>query len=399
MDEGYLAIPALVVRNYRDLGIEHGEFGLICTILTYKHGASDPYPTHETLAHNLHCSERQVRKWVDSLEAKRLLKVGRRRKRDCKQLGPMVYNFKPLVDAALKLVGESPLPESNAGWEIEYRELVDTGPEVPLDTGLQVRKFGPQVPLNRSMNRSNKDDDLLRSHAREINEEPANQSESGSTSHSAFNDPRTVSRDSTGIDLFAWRESDFPVEASETVPLPIEPDFPEDTPSARMTQASETIARTMATQAISDDRNVAPRRNTDLPPSPTLDHVCDAVDRRMRERLGRWYIAKQGDYQAIIGLLAAGVPGDFLLSGIDYTFEHFADKHPNSFAYCSKIIAQLWANEQEKTSIPKPIDWTAYQQPMQRRSSRTMRNSMGSIGERPERDERYTAFYELFPDA
>ena len=398
LDEGSLAIPNLVVRHYRDLGIEHGEFGLICTILTYKHDKDDPYPTHDALAQHLHCSERQVRKWVGTLEAKGLLRVGRRRKVDSKQLGPMVYNFKPLVDAALRLVGESPLPEPNGKWEVEYREPMGPGPEVPVDTGPEVPVgTGPQVPLKRSLKRSLKDlddDDLTRARGG-IQTSPCE--DKGSIEHrsksatpiSMMSTPSSldgvwgVSRNLSGEDDFAWKESDSLVayEAwNETAAsLPSELPLPEPLPSLPL---SAPIASTEG-----------------LPTSPTIHDVCDAVDRRMGEKLLRPYMTKGGEYQTIVDFLASGIPPQFILNGIDYTFDHFSDKHPNSFAYCGKIIAQLWANELEKAAPPQPIDWTAYQQPAQRRPSRQIRNSLGSTGQKSERDERYSAFYELFPDA
>ena len=57
LDEGFLGIPNIIVRNYRKLGIEHGEFGFICTILTYKHDVKDPYPTEDKLAAHLNCCQ------------------------------------------------------------------------------------------------------------------------------------------------------------------------------------------------------------------------------------------------------------------------------------------------------------------------------------------------------
>ncbi len=182
LDEGFLGMPNLVVRNYRQLGIEHGEFGLICIILTYKHDSRDPYPSHETLAEHLQCSTRQVRKWIDNLEAKQLLRVGRRRNKESKQLGPMVYNFHPLIDAALLLVGEKPLPETTDQWDIEYQ--LPQEPEVPLAQNArkrpvelqvpvadllepQVLNLGPEVPVNRIINKLKDDAYNAHTHAKE----------------------------------------------------------------------------------------------------------------------------------------------------------------------------------------------------------------------------------------
>lgn len=131
LDEGFTAIPNIVIRNYRTLGIEHGEWGFICTLLTYKHDQRDPYPSQETIAEHMKVSVRQVKKWSESLVVKNLLLVGQRRHVKNRQFGSAVYNFKPLIQAALALVGEAPLPESNSDWDVEYRE--PGVPEVHLD--------------------------------------------------------------------------------------------------------------------------------------------------------------------------------------------------------------------------------------------------------------------------
>ncbi|WP_157067117.1 helix-turn-helix domain-containing protein [Alicyclobacillus shizuokensis] len=183
LDEGFLAIPNIIVRNYRRLGIEHGEFGFICAVLTYKHDGRDPYPSQETLAEHLQCSTRQIRKWADSLEKKGLLLIGQRRNRQSKQFGNVVYNFRPLIEAALKLVGEKPLPASKEDWDVEYRQPVEpevpAEPQIPVElqvptgnTGLQVPpvpelevlKLGPEVPQNISLEQTkeyNKPDPTL----------------------------------------------------------------------------------------------------------------------------------------------------------------------------------------------------------------------------------------------
>lgn len=154
LDEGFTSIPNILIRNYRKLGITHGEWGLICTILTYKHDERDPYPSQETLATHMEVDIRQIKKWVQSLVEKNLLLVGQRRNTKNKQFGNAVYNFNPMIQAALKIVGEAPLPPSQIDWDVKYRKpselQVPTEPEVlqvPPENELQVPPArDPQVP-------------------------------------------------------------------------------------------------------------------------------------------------------------------------------------------------------------------------------------------------------------
>ncbi|MBO1515713.1 helix-turn-helix domain-containing protein [Metabacillus bambusae] len=94
LDEGFTSIPNLLIRNYRRIGMEHGEYGFISQLLSYKHDARDPYPSRELLAANLSCSTRQIDKWVKSLRAKGKEGIGERRKKQKKERGNTVYNFK-----------------------------------------------------------------------------------------------------------------------------------------------------------------------------------------------------------------------------------------------------------------------------------------------------------------
>ncbi len=231
------------------------------------------------------------------------------------------------------------------------------------------------------------DDDLLRTRARENTQNaPINQDESHVPEPSHLYDTSGNSRESTAVNDLAWKDQ---VDCAVPDDISLSPSLQSHAPIACTTPAQPNVPAPSAV-SVADGG---------LPPSPTLNDVCDAVDRRMSQRRGHWTIAKQGDYQAIINLRAQGVPDEFILTGIDYTFDHFAEKKPSSFSYCAKIIKQLWDNECEKLAPPEPIDWTAYQQPTQRRSSRQIRNSLGSTGAKSERDERYSAFYKLFPDA
>ena len=153
LDEGFTSIPNLLIRNYRNIGIEHGEYGFISVLLSYKHDARDPYPSRTTLAKNLNCSERMVNKWVENLKKKGLLKTGRRRNIVSKRWDNTVYNFGPLMNKLLEYVGEKPMPVSNDTFEIEWDDEPHV-PEVPMGRG-------PEVPTKstRSLKENIKKDD------------------------------------------------------------------------------------------------------------------------------------------------------------------------------------------------------------------------------------------------
>ncbi|MCF8567042.1 helix-turn-helix domain-containing protein [Alicyclobacillus tolerans] len=103
LDEGFTAIPNILLRNYRKLGIDHNEWGLLCVLLSYKHDARDPYPEQETLAQNLGLSVRQVRNLTTSLQSKGFLIVGRRRNQRTQKYGSLVYNLSPLMNKLLEI--------------------------------------------------------------------------------------------------------------------------------------------------------------------------------------------------------------------------------------------------------------------------------------------------------
>jgi len=158
LDQGFTSIPNILIRNYRKLDIQHGEWGFISVLLTYKHDTRDPYPSRVALAEHLCVSEKQIDKWVKSLKEKGLLITGRRRNKTTKRWDNTVYNFKPLIDAALILVGEKPTPESDSydiEWDIEPRVpevLMEQEPEVSMG-------MLPEVGHKKKRKKKNKKDD------------------------------------------------------------------------------------------------------------------------------------------------------------------------------------------------------------------------------------------------
>jgi DNA-binding transcriptional regulator YhcF (GntR family) len=145
LDEGFTQIPNLLIRNYRKLGIEHGEFGFICTILTYQHDTRDPYPSLETLADHLGVSTKQIQKWIKSLKEKGLLIVGRRPHNvNNGHFAENVYNFQPLIQALLNLVGDKSvldISDHDVVYLSEPEEL-----EVGLDTEPEELEVEPEEP-------------------------------------------------------------------------------------------------------------------------------------------------------------------------------------------------------------------------------------------------------------
>ncbi|MCL6631586.1 MAG: hypothetical protein K6T63_03060 [Alicyclobacillus herbarius] len=118
----------------------------------------------------------------------------------------------------------------------------------------------------------------------------------------------------------------------------------------------------------------------------------------MMQHLGRPYIAKENDYRAIKQLLASGVPIDFILDGIDYTFATFADKHIRSFAYCAEVIKQRWACELAKRQEVDTVNWAEYQPAKPPTTSSRTNCKQPRRTRAAKRDERYEAFYQLFPE-
>lgn len=171
LDEGFTSIPNLLVRSYRKLGIEHGEWGIICQILTYKHDTRDPYPSREDLADLMCCSWRQIEKWIASLKAKGFLKTGRRRNAYNKQWDNRVFNFKPLLDACMKLIGEEALPPTPEQFEIIWDdENKPCVPEVHVGSVPEVHVgLYPEVHTKKKSKKENiKDDCLIEAASAEI---------------------------------------------------------------------------------------------------------------------------------------------------------------------------------------------------------------------------------------
>jgi hypothetical protein len=84
-----------------------------------------------------------------------------------------------------------------------------------------------------------------------------------------------------------------------------------------------------------------------------LEHICQEIESRMTVHIGRQYIAKSNDLKRIKELIAKRITEEFLLAGIDKTFERNPDKRINSFSYCAEVIGEEWERQLE---LNRPID-------------------------------------------
>lgn len=69
----------------------------------------------------------------------------------------------------------------------------------------------------------------------------------------------------------------------------------------------------------------------------------EEIQIRMQIRMNKQYQASTKDYQAINDLLASKVPIQFILDGIDHTFDKYGPTKVKSFGYCAEVIKDLWA--------------------------------------------------------
>lgn len=164
LDQGFTPVPNLILRTYRKLGIEHGEWGFLCVLFSYKHSNEDPFPSQDELTDTLCCGRRQIYKWTQSLIDKGYLMVGQRYRDGV--FSHNVYDFKPLLDACLRLEGEKALPagvqdkirwrstsvlQGPTGIDLEGPTGID--PEGPTGIDPEVHFIDPQGPINRTSNR------------------------------------------------------------------------------------------------------------------------------------------------------------------------------------------------------------------------------------------------------
>ena len=341
LDDGFLGIPNVIVRNYRKLGLEHGEFGFICTVLTYKHDTSDPYPTEDKLAEHLNCSVSQIKKWVKNISEKGLVLVGQRKSTDKKTWSSNVYNFRPLIDKALTLVGEKPLPPSD-DYEIIYRKKpgipeVSTEepgiPEVSMEGTPEVSMdSAPEVYTNISINKQVNRVDNNNARARvDQNLTMKNQQPNNSIGVKDQNDPNeTLSPPLRPLDTFTSDDSGVDVFTA--------------------------MAGLTSPPSSDGQAPISPKLTLTL---DELNEIYRVVEARMTAytfpQKKKPYMLSKDDYTKLHNLLYSQVPLDFILSCIDYSSTHYPDKL--WFGYCAGVTKTRWEIELAKQAPPEQIEW------------------------------------------
>ncbi|MFC5714407.1 helix-turn-helix domain-containing protein [Thalassorhabdus alkalitolerans] len=147
LDEGFTCVPNMIIRNATKVGLTGKEFQLVLTIMSFKHDTSDPFPSQETLATIMGTTKRNIRKLLKSIEEKQLVLVGFRMN-EKGQRQSNVYNFKPLVDQCLKIVGEKQLPERQIDHRIYWKH---TSAQHPSEQNVPVDKT-QKVPVGEEQN-------------------------------------------------------------------------------------------------------------------------------------------------------------------------------------------------------------------------------------------------------
>jgi hypothetical protein len=124
--EGYVAIPRLLLRHRRALGISAGEWLYLVELFGYWRADGDPYPGVMRLAEDLGVDASTVRRYRIALEAKGLLRVYREGRRQR-------YDLRALLATAVELERHrAKAPEARAGTRT-HRAVVHAEKEMILE--------------------------------------------------------------------------------------------------------------------------------------------------------------------------------------------------------------------------------------------------------------------------
>src|SRR6266478_5269570 len=72
--EGFLAVPATLLRHYNKLNLSNSELVFILQLMSFKWNETAPYPSYGTLAVRMGITTEMARRHAKSLEEKGLLK-------------------------------------------------------------------------------------------------------------------------------------------------------------------------------------------------------------------------------------------------------------------------------------------------------------------------------------
>lgn len=110
-ERGYLVVPSLFLHHYAHLkphSLTPGEAMFVLHLMEFKWDAKAPFPGYKTLAVRMGLSDKMVRRYAQSLEAKKYLKremrVGRTNR----------FDLTPLFDALSKAVGQKQKSQQRA---------------------------------------------------------------------------------------------------------------------------------------------------------------------------------------------------------------------------------------------------------------------------------------------
>ncbi|HKO24214.1 MAG TPA: helix-turn-helix domain-containing protein, partial [Chloroflexota bacterium] len=140
LDGGYTAIPRVVIRHRRSLGITSAEWDYICELWSYWQSTAGPCPGVAALAAGLGVDQSTIRRHRASLEQKGLLRVTTEGAHNC-------YDLTPLIDAAVgldrlqrdqsttapgpRILSEAERAELHAEEEVEKKIALDSMPPTP----------------------------------------------------------------------------------------------------------------------------------------------------------------------------------------------------------------------------------------------------------------------------
>lgn len=170
-----------------------------------------------------------------------------------------------------------------------------------------------------------------------------------------------------------------PLSNSTTKPLCKSTTFEADNPSGgAASEASKESKERNKDLKDADD---------DVPPKPPAEFE-QVIEGHMRMRMGNpKYMLVGNDYKALQDMVADGLTEPEIKAGIDVAFERHKPAHKHdrvsSLLYCVGAVYDLWqrnsAKEQVSVGNKRPTNRARAPAPKQR-------------------DERYEAFYQLFPD-
>lgn len=342
---------------------------------------------------------------------------------------PWYITFLPLINCALTFLGDQAIPAGAGQYEVVYGRNEPPVPEVPVGRpGVLQVPLVPQVPVGEpavlqvpdpvvpqvplKIKRENKKDTTTTKTAR-------------TRGHSKFriSIKRRVKSDPCGVILqtepdtfqtpkmFAWNEPTQDSRVQNTSTLAPQANNQTDNqggsskmPDVQVSEAHETQPRVLLGTLPASSTRVSVVDK----PNPFQSSKTDAyseIEARMQMHMGRPYIAKQKDYIAIKEFLVSDIPLDWILSGIDRVFASRPDTRDRirGFAYVAEVLKDDWACELAKQAPVQPIHFehrTPNTQPPNFGSGTmsTKRPTTDPYTARPVRDERYEAFYRLFPN-